>query len=404
MSVDDHNSQEEVLSQAHVDLTSGKYLAALHQLQEHFVSFEQTPRLTSLLLWALNAVDPWDTGWSFVEEYQLRAHREQRLQASFSEEANRLPALHELVAPDEPIVSAFDNHRVLIMMEAHRAPETRYFGVRLLPALKAAGATHFAFESSLQIPLDKFARTGILYPHTEVYAFDPSRAALLRTARELGLKLVAFDFAPRWYLRSSLAQQVQQRLQSTEGLNRERERNMAENIMRLILRPDPSARVVVWTGEQHAMKRTPPNWGPGWSHPFMAAHLATLLGEEPFCVWQACVDMPALYAEPLLLQGEHAWLRERGVDVAVLHHRGPTPARPAWLDHGKVSVNVSAEEAELLQAIPVREGAQAVPAAQWLIPQSEPQIQALLSPGDYLLRQLRAEDQVISEQKISVHV
>jgi hypothetical protein len=382
-------------------LASGKYLSALHLLRQNFISFEQAPHVANLLMWTLNAVDPWDTGWSFIEDYQLRDRRDQRLQASLSEEAREVPSFGDLVEPEGPIAAALTDHRVVIIMESHRAPETRYFGTQLLRALKAAGATHFAFETAAQLPLDKFARTGILRPDTEVYAFDPSRASLLRIARELGLKLVAFDFSPKWYMRTSIAQQLQQRLFTAENVNRERERSMAENIVRLIIRRDPAARVVVWTGEQHAMKRTPPNWGPGWSHPFMAAHLVTLMDEDPFCVWQSCVDMPALYAEPLLLQGEHAWLRERGVNVAVLHHRGPTPMRPAWLDQGKVPVNISTEGAELIQAIPAQEGPEAVPVAQWLT--SEPQIQALLPPGDYLLRQLHNEDELISELKLSVY-
>src|SRR5690606_27181364 len=119
----------------------------------------------------------------------------------------------------------------------------------------------------------------------------------------------AFDFPPEGYLRDTVTRLLGKRPIDPETVNRDRERNMAENIVRLVLRHNPAARVVVWTGEQHAMKRTPPDWP--WQHPFMAAHLARMTGEEPFCVWQECVNWPALSGGPRLSTGDHQWLRDR---------------------------------------------------------------------------------------------
>jgi len=195
-----------------------------------------------------------------------------------------------------PARHAARNVRAVVLMESHRAPETRYFGARWLPALRAAGATPLALEAPLRRPLDRFMHTGIVRPDSEPYAFDPSRAAFLRTARPppRGRRL-----RPPGGGCAALRRLMRRLAVDDEAANRQREHDMAATIVRRILRPHPDARVVVWTGEQHAMKRRPPDWP--WPHPFMAAHI----GEEPFCVWQECVDWPALSAPPRLLRGAH---------------------------------------------------------------------------------------------------
>jgi len=50
--------------------------------------------------------------------------------------------------------------RVVVLMERHALPESRWAGVRLLPALPSAGATQLAFETSFQEPLDRAQREG----------------------------------------------------------------------------------------------------------------------------------------------------------------------------------------------------------------------------------------------------
>lgn len=359
-------------------LTAGHYLTALRTLQSDTFSTEQTPWADDLLLWALNAVDPWGTAWSR------------------SGPGGKAPDIDDLADPSGPIAAAFETSRVVIVMEAHRAPETRYFGVQLLHILRAAGASHFAFEAPLQRPLDRFTKTGIVRPDTEPYAFEPSRASLLRAARTLGFTLVAFDYPTEGYARSTF-RRLMHHTPDAEAINRKRERDMAENIVRRILVPHPAARVVVWTGEQHAMKRTPPHWP--WQHPFMAAHLAEIAGEEPFCVWQECVDLPALSAAPQILYGNHARLDELGVDAMVLHHRSSIPARPAWLVRTMEHVEVETAGAELIQMIPLREGRHATPAAQQLAHDAQ-RVSLSIPPDTYLMRGLSGSDVVVWQREI----
>lgn len=365
---------------AYQNLTAGKYLTALHQLQRAYISWERTPTVANFLLWALNSVDPWGTAWTLSGKGTVAV----------------LPDTNALVEPEEAIAAALSDHRVVILMEAHSKPETRYFGARLLHALRAAGATHLAFETSRQSTLDQFAQSGRLQPHTEVYAFEPSRAHLLRTAHTLGLRLFAFDYSPEGHIPAALKRFLPGRLSDAETINHERELHMAHNIVQQILKREPTARVVVWTGEQHVMKRTPPGWI--WPHPFMAAHLALLTGEEPFCVWQECVDLPALSASPKLLIGDHPTLQDRGVDALVLHHRGATPARPSWLEQGSLSVEILALGAELVQAIPAAEGDKAVPMVQWLTHKQHDHVQ--LPPGRYILRGLQGKDVVVWQRML----
>jgi hypothetical protein len=368
---------------AYRHLTAGRYLTALRQLRAEYKSREQTPLAASLLLWTLNAVDPWNRAWVF------------------SGPGPPPPAGAILSEPESILAAAFSISPVVILMEAHRAPETRYFGSTLLPLLRRAGATHLAYETAFQRPLTAFEQSGVVRPDSEVYAFEPSRAALLRTARSLDLKLIAFDFPPEGHLRAQLARLRGRRSRDPEGINREREDYMAENIFRLILGPNPQARVVVWTGEQHALRKTPPEFP--WQHPFMAAHLAALLGTDPVCIYQMCVDWPDLAGSPAALDQSHPWAQERGVDAIILHHRGVSPACPPWLEASRKAVEVTARQAELIQALPAAEGSAAVPVTQQLTGgKGDKEVSFLLPEGAFLLRGLRGSDELIWEETAAV--
>src|SRR5581483_3291270 len=341
------------------DLINGRYLSALAALRREYVSAEQTPLACDFLRWALNAVDPWGSAWELTKKGILRPHAA------------------DIVEPESLLREAMQRHRVVVLMERHHAPETRLFGARALGWLAAAGATHLAFEHGWQASLSEFERSGIVRPSTESYAFEPSRAAILRAARSLGLRLVAFDVMVPSGVRGLDA----------ATRNRERERGMARNIADRILDRYPEARVVVWTGEQHAMRHTPSGW-PVDYRPYMASHLADLSGEEPFCVGQELVQWPQLSGKPGILVADHPWLLERGLDAMVLHHRGAEPQRPGWLDVDSAPCPIQADGAELVQAIAPAEGERSVPVSQVLTHGSQ-EVRLQLAAGDYLLRGLR---------------
>jgi hypothetical protein len=327
-------------------------------------------------MWALNAVDPWNTAWSASGGG-----------VAFDAKGHPTPPLD-----DESLALAMRSHRVVILMESHRAPETARLGARLLPALRAAGATHLAFETAVQDPLDRFQSSGCLVPDTAAYAFDPSRASLLRTARTLGLHLVAFDFTTGGLF--GLARMI---VRGYRELNRRREESMAENIVRLILDRDSKARVVVWTGEQHAMKRSPPEMP--WRHPCMAANLARLLGEEPYCVGQHVVDIEGPPA-PRLLAGTHPWAIERGLDAVILHKRSATPMRPPWMEETLLALDVEPNGATLVQAVPDEDCVGAVPADQRLTHDRSQRL--LVTSGRYLVRGIGSGDRELWRRAVTV--
>lgn len=349
-------------------LHEGRYLAALDTLTTEGVD------RTGLRVRALNAVDPWDTAWQDSgggEAFDLAGHPAPPLE-------------------DERLAEAMRSRRVVVLMESHRAPETVRLGARLLGSLKAAGATHLAFEANFQEPLDRFQASGCLRPDTTGYSFDPAQASLLRTARSLGLQLIAIDIST--YRLHDLGRMLVRGF--VRELERRREECMAENVMG-ILKRDPAARVVVWTGEQHAMKRSLP----GWNHPYLAAHLTRLLGEEPFCAGQHAVDLGGATA-PRLLAGTHPWAADRGLDTVILHHRTATPACPAWLQETLHLIDVEPDGAALVQAIPQDECAGAVPADQRLT-HGRPQ-RLLVERGRYTLRGTGPGDQELWRRPLTV--
>jgi hypothetical protein len=332
-------------------------------------------------MWALNAVDPWGSAWEVSGPGD-----------AFD------PGSGDLVVPEAVVADAIRSHRAVVLQESHQGPETVRYGAALVPGLRAAGATHLVFETYSQAPLDRFQRSGVFEPDTVVYGFDPARADLLRVARAEGLRLVAFDFPSGGAMRLLLGSLVRGFGRPDDAwLNRRREEYMAENVAGL-LRRDPAARVVVWTGEQHAMRSMPAGFP--WDHPPMAANLARLLGEAPFCVGQRLVDVESLAAGPCLVGPAHPWAVECGLDAVVLHHRGRAAAVPAWLERLRTPLPVEPEGAELVQAIPAAEGDGAVPADQRLT-HGRPRT-LLLRPGRYVLRGLAGDDSVRWSRTVDV--
>jgi hypothetical protein len=286
----------------------------------------------------------------------------------------------------------------VVLMERHALPESRWAGVRLLHALRRAGATHLAFETTLQEPLDRARREAVVRAESAPYAFDPSRAALLRTAIRLGLRLVAFDHPSDPEALSRLRGR-----QDLAALNAMREQWMAESIRRLVS-DEPDARVVVWTGGQHAWKRMPDYYSvplfASWARDAtMAAVLTEITGQEPYCVGQA-VMRGAAHREPRALRADHPWAAEHGLDAVLVHARGARPRRPSWIDEGRRPVTLSADGARLVQAIPEAEGPDAVPAEQ-AIARSQ-QVGLMLAPGRYLCRGLGVSDGPVWERSLQV--
>lgn len=112
------------------------------------------------------------------------------------------------------------------------------------------------------------------------------------------------------------------------------------------------------------------------------------------------MDWPALTSGPQLLRDQHPWLRERGVDAIVLHHRGQSPRRPDWVNHGRLTRDIATDGVELLQALPAVEGSSAVPVEQGLVHGSTQQV--WLPPGRYVLRGLHGADHTAWQRSLVI--
>jgi hypothetical protein len=283
-----------------------------------------------------------------------------------------------LAVIEELAAGAMAAGRVVVLMERHALPESRWAGVRLLPALRRAGATHLAFEASDQEPLDRAQRDGVVRGDRSLRVRSLARRAP-QDGDARGLKLVAFD----------------QPAEPAE-IDRLLDRRMAERIHRLVS-DGPHARVVVWTGGQHAWKRMPEYFSVPARHPTMAAVLAEV-GEEPFCVGQAVVRGSA-HHDPGVLRADHTWAAEHGLDAVLVHFRGDRPARPSWIDEGRRCVTLPADGARLVQATPESEGPDAVPVEQ-LIARTD-QVDLMLDPGRYLCRGVDDADRTVWRRSLS---
>lgn len=267
-------------------------------------------------------------------------------------------------------------HRLVILSEEHHKSEHRAFGARVLPMLKRAGITHLALETSNQARLDQAVKARAVTPATDGwFTAEPQRAALLRTAIELHLPIVAFDMDE-----TDHAWMEEHSDESGEF----RERRMAEHIIERILQKEPAARVLIWVGYGHAYKYCQPGLPK-----MMAAWLWELAGEEPFSCYQQTerlsqpwVDLVINHPEPTYRKGRPEWLR--------------TPNR--YVVQGKIVPPASC----LVQLHLTQEGSAGTPVDQYLT--YENGVFELLAPqGTYLLRWWSPDGQVIGERPLTLH-
>jgi hypothetical protein len=375
---------DDTLTLAQGDLLAGRYLTARARLRAAGGGHRED--LWNLWFWTLLAIDPWGEGWP-VAAGEPQAPADSLLNA----EPDGLTVVQQLAA------DAMAAGRVVVLMERHALPESRWAGLRLLPALRRAGATHLAFECSDQARLDRAVRERVVRRDTGPYTYEPSRAALLRTAMRAGLTLTAFDYCTDAdVLRSVLDRRM------TPGLNGLRERWMAENLHALITaRPD--ARIVVWTGGQHAWKRMPEYYSvplfSSWAEDqTMAMVLTEIAGREPWCLGQALVQGPE--RQPGAVRADHPWAAANGLDTVLVHFRGAHRRCPSWIGDGRRPVAFSASGAGLVQAFAEPEGPDAVPVDQVVARNAE--VTLMLAPDRYICRGLDDSERTVWQRLVDV--
>jgi hypothetical protein len=297
--------------------------------------------------------------------------------------------------------------RLVIFGEEHHLPQTRSLYEPLLRLLWAQGYRYFAAETFTdQVMSDEFK-----YPDFQsgYYTLDPVFASAVRTAKELGYKLIAYETNER----------------GPAGDGSFRDRTQAENIKARIFDRDPQAKVFIIAGRLHASEEPAPD---GWTP--MASVLKRLTGINPltlfaptmsqrltseeedpyyrFATSRGLVKKPAIFVN----KTEGRFLSfENYCDAYIFWPRiRIKEGRPDWMarDLKRKSVRIPSQllvgrGMRLVQAHKEGEPASAIPIDQVLIDdQSNPKV-LMLPKGKYSLRTIDRETTVIREASVIVH-
>lgn len=306
------------------------------------------------------------------------------------------------------IAAQADDYRVVLVNEAHHAPQTRVLTIALLQRLREKGYTHLAVEALLNDGTDPMPG-GYPVRKTGIYTREPVFAELLREARRLGYSLLPYE-------PNDKGPQTQQ----------QRETGQASAIADLLAK-EPRAKVLVHAGYAHigeAQEGLPDDARP------MAMELAKMSGLPLLTIDQTstrsyeAADIDTVgqrlakqfaVAEPSVLvarDGENAWGNKPGLyDVSVLL----PPAiggslRPDWLSLDGKRVAVAIDLAPCLGHLPcvaearhAREGNDAIPADQFLMRDAADVATPLfLSPGTYRMRLTGSDGGTLVERTLQV--
>ncbi|RXR07295.1 hypothetical protein [Pseudoxanthomonas composti] len=227
----------------------------------------------------------------------------------------------------ETIARLAEGRRIVVINEAHHAPQTRTLLVELLPLLRGEGFTDYAAEA-LSEHAEKIGPRGYAEHDDGLYSREAVFGQVLSTAAQLGFRIQNYEY------------------QGKQRTQQDRETGQARNLARL-LRERPDARFIVHAGYSHAIERALPNYTP------MAAELKRLTGLDPLTVDQTflrplrpATDEEAIYRQLLeRLPGDTAtasvfvsedgavWsYQPDGFDVTVVLPDPPAlHGRPGWL-------------------------------------------------------------------------
>jgi hypothetical protein len=316
--------------------------------------------------------------------------------------AMALPIYRTKPAADAAIPAGFDAEpalavverearktRLVIWAEEHHLPQTRSLFEPLLRRLWQQGYRYLAAEAfTAQVMRPEFTCPDY---QSGYYLQAPVFAAAVRTARQLGYQLIAYDTSER----------------GPEGDRSFRDRTQAAHIKARVFDRDPGAKVFVIAGRLHAAEKAAPE---GWTP--MAAALKQATGIDPFTVyaptmsqrlqraqehpWYRDADARGLLKQPTIFV-QKATCRTLGFDACDAYVFWPRfrveAGRPDWLvtTLGRKRVAIPAalragRGRRLVQAFVEGELVSAIPADQLLLEQPDAPGVLMLPPGKYRLR------------------
>lgn len=299
----------------------------------------------------------------------------------------------------ETIARHAADHRVVILNEAHDISRCRAFAEEVAVRLRKDGFELFAAETFSLGQAVELNSGQPVTTRTGWYVADPVFAELVRVAREAGYRFAEYEQNPAQAAPSNAEMKL--RIAA-------REEAQASNLIG-VLNADPKARVLIYCGYSHLME-TPDRSGNSW----MAARLKAKTGIDPLTIDQSTTAPPVVRAQeapelsaaldritgrrPIVLRNAGGtYLTPRGyegrADMTVIHPRiAAVDGRPGWLARAPgrrraaFRLPSATTEYSLIQAAPISEAANVVPADHYPVEAGVRDAVFFLRPGDYQVR------------------
>ena len=307
------------------------------------------------------------------------------------------------------IAAQANAYRVVMLNEAHHAPQTRVLTLAILQPLREQGYTHLAVEALVNDGTDPMP-SGYPVRKTGIYTREPVFAELLREALRLGYRLVPYETPNKPGERQQ-----------------DRETGQARAIA-AVLSENPQSKVLVHAGYAHigeAQEGLPDDARP------MAMELAKMSGLQLMTIDQTstrsyeaadidtvgqrlakqfAVNVPSVLVSR---EGGEAWSYRPGLnDVSVLLPAAAVgqAQRPDWLSLDGKRLAVAIELAPcvghlpcLAEARPAGEGDDAIPSDQFLmLDAADVATPLFLSPGTYRMRLTGSDGGTLVERSLQV--
>lgn len=298
------------------------------------------------------------------------------------------------------------NHRLVMINEAHHISLHRFFVRQLLQDFYDNGFRYLAIEALDHHGVEKLVTTGFPLESSGTYIIEPQFGQLIRSAIDLGFKLIAYDVSESdMNLRDSL---------------------QAANIIQH-LKLDEDAKVLIYAGFGHIREFTSNNWVT------LAQSIKRQTGIDPITIDQVQLTeksstefQSSVYNEiienhhlshPFLLKNANNdyWVRSQDYGVYDLQIIHPVTTfkfgRPDWLNADstlnkrKIYVQEATEEL-LVQAYSKKEMEQfdikdLIPLDQTTIQKGEDNCFLFLPQGDYVIR-ISSRDKLLESRLLGI--
>ena len=314
------------------------------------------------------------------------------------------PRWHALPALDAIAALARDR-KAIFLNENHSAPITRTLTVQLLAKLRAEGFNTFAAETLYHSDSANLQKRGYPTPASGFYTEEPIYAEMVRSALELGYRVVAYEA-------------------ESDAIGDAREHEQAQNLYDRAIKGHPGARLVVNAGYAHVQKQ-----GVYLGGRSMAEHFMQISGIDPLVVEQTMLfghinsadDQPTWSAviatlhptQPIVFEdaaGRPWSLRPGAYDVSVFFPQELLVRdRPTWLSLGGLRDPYQIGDGLCMGHFPCLidaryrdEGADSIPADRLVIECPGEVRQLWLRPGRYRLSARDLDDHVLLREEARV--